>query len=414
MAQYAKSVKSQRKHGARSLVRAAEGSRFRAGARGESPPGGSEWERVQILGDATVNIIDQIEVPTGHILILDGKHGLLETVVMGDYGKDVNLNESGPVRDGTPLMPLTDKWVFSISTQYGCSMGCQFCDVPKVGPGKNATLHDLQQQVLLGLKTHAEVRYSNRLNIHYARMGEPTWNPNVLDHARWMKEHIDPEFNVHPVLTTMMPAKNEWLKTMLHCWMRIKNRVYHGNAGLQLSINSTDEDERQKIFSRNALPLHEISAICDGMVPVGRKITLNFPVCQWTVDPDVLLRYFDTERFLIKLTPMHITDASVKFGHETAGDYTTLEPYEGLAKSLRDRGYDVLIFIASREEDFGFITCGNAALAVRNGRVSKSIQTRNGELTFVGGSSIGKTPFTPWSRQPDKYHTATVERNIHV
>lgn len=359
-----------------------------------------------------MKIREQIEVPTGHILLLDGAKGPLETVVMGDYGKDINLNEAGAVKDGTPLMPLTDKWVFSISTQYGCSMGCQFCDVPKVGPGVNATLHDLQQQVLLGLKTHCEITYSNRLNIHYARMGEPTWNPAVLDHARWMKEHIDPEFNVHPVLTTMMPSKNEWLKVMLHAWMRMKNRVYNGNAGLQLSINSTDEEERRKIFAGNALPLIDIARMCEGMVPIGRKITLNFPVCQWTVDPKVLRTYFDIERFLIKLTPMHITDASKRFGHETAGDYTTLQPYEKLASDLRSEGYDVLIFIASREEDFGFITCGNAALAVRSGKAKKEIQTRDGLLRFVGDSSIGKTPFTPWSKQPDRYHTATTEKNI--
>lgn len=359
-----------------------------------------------------MKLVERIEVPTGHILLLEGANGPLETVVMGDYGKDVNLNKEAAVSDGTPLVPLTDKWVFSISTQYGCSMGCQFCDVPKVGPGKNATLLDLQQQVLLGLKTHPEVPYCNRLNIHYARMGEPTFNPQVLDHARWMKEHIDPEFNVHPVLTTMCPSKNEWLKTMLHAWMRIKNRVYHGNAGLQLSINSTREEERQKIFSGNALSLPAIAKICDGMVPIGRKITLNFPVCQWEVDPQRLVEYFDTERFIVKLTPMHVTDTSQKFGHETAGDYTTPEPYQQLAEDLRSVGYEVLIFIASREEDHGFITCGNAALAVRNGRCGKEIQTRKGPLNFVGGRSVGSTPFTPWREQPDPYHTDLVETNV--
>jgi len=38
-------------------------------------------------------------------------------------------------------------------------------------------------------------------------MGEPTWNPNVLDCAKWLKEHIDPEFKVHPVVSTMMPKR---------------------------------------------------------------------------------------------------------------------------------------------------------------------------------------------------------------
>lgn len=358
-----------------------------------------------------MEITEQIEVPTGHIMLLNGAKGALETVVMGDYGKDVNLGH-GQVADGTPLVPLTDKWVLSISTQYGCSMGCKFCDVPKVGPGINATLHDLQQQVLLGLKTHPEVTYSNRLNIHYARMGEPTFNPAILDHARWMKEHIDPEYNVHPVLTTMCPSGNEWLKVMLHAWMRIKNRVYHGNAGLQLSINSTDEDERRRMFSRNALSLDDIARLCDGMVPIGRKITLNFPVCEWTVDPDVLLKYFDPERFLVKLTPMHVTDASSRAGYETEGDYTAVEPYEKLAADIRSRGYDVIVFIASREEDFGFITCGNVALGVRDGRVKKDISLRPGPLNFVGGSSVGATPFKPWREQRDPYHTSHTEQNI--
>lgn len=358
-----------------------------------------------------MKITEQIEVPTGHIMLLEGAKGPLETVVMGDYGKDVNLGH-GQVADGTPLIPLTDKWVFSISTQYGCSMGCKFCDVPKVGPGTNATLHDMQQQVLLGLKTHPEVTYSNRLNIHYARMGEPTFNPAVLEHARWMKEHLDPEFNVHPVLTTMCPSGNEWLKTMLHAWMRMKNRVYHGNAGLQLSINSTDEGERDRMFSRNALSLADISKMCEGMVPIGRKITLNFPVCEWTIEPSVLLKYFDPERFLIKLTPMHVTDSSQRAGYETEGDYTAVEPYEKIAENIKAHGYDVIIFIASREEDFGFITCGNVALAVREGRVKKEIEKRAGELKFVGGSSCGETPLIRWREQADPYHTAHTEKNI--
>lgn len=358
-----------------------------------------------------MKIIERIEVPTGHILLLESSKGQLETVVMGDYGKDVNLGH-GQVKDGTPLIPLTDKWVFSISTQYGCSMGCKFCDVPKVGPGVNASLNDMQQQVLLGLKTHPEILYSNRLNIHYARMGEPTFNPAVLDHARWMKEHIDPEYNVHPVLTTMCPKSNEWLKVMLHAWMRMKNRVYHGNAGLQLSLNGTNEAQRTRMFSGNALPLEDIARLCDGMVPIGRKITLNFPVCEWEVDPNVLLKYFDTERFLLKLTPMHVTDSSKRAGYETEGDYTQTYPYEKLAVELRAVGYEVIIFIASREEDFGFITCGNVALGVRSGRVKKTIQQRAGDLLFTTGSSIGITPFRKWSDQRDPYHQQHVELNI--
>ena len=310
-----------------------------------------------------MKIIRRIKVPTGDICVVDGEKGKLEFVSLGDYGKDVNLNQNKSVPDGLPLLPLEEKWVLTISTQYGCSMGCVFCDVPMVGPGINATLTDMQQQIITGLHLHPEIERSDRLNVHYARMGEPTWNPNVLDHAKWMKEHIDPEYKVHPVVSTIMPKNNEWLRTFIHTWMRIKNRTYGGNAGLQLSINSTNDFERSVIFNNSALPLYKIARIFDDVVPVGRKITLNFPVCKWEISSEVLLRYFDPGMFLVKLTPMHKTTSAESCEYRTVGDYTRPEPYEYIAQDLRKAGYEVLVFIASREEDESMITCGNAILS---------------------------------------------------
>jgi len=307
-------------------------------------------------------IIRNVSVPTGNILVVQGEHGLLEVLSIGDYGKDKNLNGCGSVPDNLPLVPFERKWVITLSTQYGCSMGCTFCDVPKVGKGVNATLTDMQRQVIAGLQLHPEVTWSNRLNIHYARMGEPSFNPAVLEHARWLKDHIDPEYSVHPVVTTMCPKDNEWLKTFLHAWVRIKNRVFHGNAGLQLSINSTDEGVREKIFRKSALPLWKIAKLLDGCVPVGRKFTLNFAVCEWPIEADVLLRYFDPDRFLVKLTPMHETKAAIAHGHKTEGDYTNPASYKAVQTSLEKAGYEVLVFVTSADEDLSRITCGNAIL----------------------------------------------------
>lgn len=281
---------------------------------------------------------------------------------LGDYGKDVNLNQHKKVEHQT-LLPLTEKWVITISTQYGCSMGCTFCDVPKVGPGKNATFTDLIKQVIVGVNLYPSVR-SKRLNIHFARMGEPTWNPNVLDAAKWIHEHIGPEHEVvHPVVSTMMPCRNIWLKTFIHAWMRIKNRLYRGDAGLQISINSTSERERSTMFHGNACNLMQISKIMKGIVPYGRKITLNFAVAEWEIDPEVLLQYFNPEFYVIKLTPMHKTITALDNGIKTVGDYTESYPYEHHEEALKKAGYDVLVFIASREEDEGRITCGNAILS---------------------------------------------------
>lgn len=256
-----------------------------------------------------MEILRRISVPTGDILIVSGTHGKLECLSLGDYGKAINLNPTKPVHH-TDTLPLNEKWVLTISSQYGCSMGCVFCDVPRVGSGRNATLLDLNQQVITALLLHPEVKSSRRLNIHFARMGEPTWNPNVLDCAKWLHEHINPEYRVHPVVSTMMPRRNQWLKTFIHAWMRIKNRLYDGEAGLQLSINSTDERERRLMFCDNACSLHEIHDILDGIIPVGRKITLNFAVAHWTINPQTLLEWFDPDRFVIKLTPVHKTSSA--------------------------------------------------------------------------------------------------------
>lgn len=317
-----------------------------------------------------MNILRNIEVPTGNILVVNGERGQLELLSLGDYGKHVNLkcDAMGLTRDipkveHTKMLPLSEKWVITISTQYGCSMGCNFCDVPKVGAGINATYNDLIKQVLTGIKLHPEIKTTKRLNIHFARMGEPTWNPNVLDATKWFKTHIDPEYKIHPVVSTIMPKKNEWLKTFIHTWMRMKNRLLQGNAGLQLSINSTNEREREIMFNGNACSLEQIARIMEGIIPNGRKITLNFALAEWEIDPDILLKYFDPDDYIIKITPMHKTTKARQNNIRTKGDYTTYYPYASVEENLKIAGYDVLVFIASREEDLGRITCGNAILS---------------------------------------------------
>lgn len=319
-----------------------------------------------------MKLLHRIPVPTGDICIVQGDLGRLECLSIGDYGKDVNLKadfmglerEPSPVKH-TKLLPLSEKWVVTISTQYGCDSGCTFCDVPRVGKGTNATLRDLIGQVLTALALHPEVRESERLNIHYARMGEPSWNPCVLDSAETFHHILQPAFMVHPVVSTMMPKANTELENFLQEWMRIKNEQYAGNAGLQLSINSTDDAARAKMFNGSAHDLKDIAIIADQFIPKGRKITLNFALGDWDINAKRLKELFDPERFLVKLTPLHVTQRVDRRSMMPAGDWTQYTPYADTEKALRDEGFDVIVFIASHEEDNSRITCGNALLAHR-------------------------------------------------
>ena len=317
-----------------------------------------------------MKILQRLSVPTGDILVVNGELGKLEMLSIGKYDKHINMkadflnlyNKLEQVRH-VPQLPLTERWIVRISTQYGCNMGCKFCDVPSVGRGKNATFNDIVGQVTTGLKLHPEIKWSNKFNIHMTRMGEPTWNPNVLEAAKWFKQHIDPEYNAYPVISTMMPKNNKQLQTFIHTWMHIKNNLYNGKAGLQLSINSTDESERRHIFNDNAHSIEEISHIMNGIIPKGRKITLNFAVADYTIDPDILLKYFHPDNYIVKLTQMHKTAEATKNGINTFGDYTLYEPYEKYEEKLRNAGYNVIVFVESEEEDSGLVTCGNAILS---------------------------------------------------
>lgn len=321
-----------------------------------------------------MEIIRNIKVPTGNILIVNGELGKLECVSLGDYGAENNLKADflGLTRKidrvtSQKIMPLTDKWVVTISTQYGCSMNCKFCDVPKVGPGVNATADDMINQIKAGLSIHSDISNTKRLNIHYARMGEPTWNPKVLKVTKVLHEELKDIIGnslIHPVISTMLPKRNSGLVKFLTEWMDIKNNLYDGNAGLQFSINSTSDTERNHMFSGNSLSLSEISNIGKSLeFPKGRKVTLNFAVAGYEIDAVKLKELFDPTKFVVKLTPMHKTHAALSNDIRTTGDYTTFYPYEYIEEQLKKQGFDVLVFIASDDEDLGRITCGNAILS---------------------------------------------------
>lgn len=324
-----------------------------------------------------MKLLKKIKVPTGEIYTAEGEKGVLEFLTVGDYGKQANIKADflGITRElnGVPngeIQPLSEKWVVTISTQYGCSMGCKFCDVPKVGPGRNATERDLLEQVAYAINEHPDVTDTKRLNIHFARMGEPTWNPKVIGAAveirRMASIHFGHSVLIHPVVSTMLPANNHKLNDFLWDWaQRIKNDAYDGDAGLQFSINSTDDEQRKYLFSGSSLTLGQISDLADQLPkPKGRKYTLNFALADDSIiEGKVLASLFDPERWICKITPLHRTSSAEQNGIRTTGGYEAFTPYKAVEDDLKAHGFDVIVFVPSYDEDDGLITCGNAILS---------------------------------------------------
>lgn len=317
-------------------------------------------------------MIEIIKTHTGKIYVDREKN--LEFLTVGDYGKENNIKADflGLTKEINGVqhheVNLADKWVATISTQKGCMMNCKFCDCPKFGFRGNASREELEYEVRTILEGEDQ-KYTERFNVHFARMGEPTFNPAVLDFAeqdlrRLVSRYITAE-TIHPVVSTMMPKDNKKLLSFLLRWCHIKNEVYHGEAGLQLSINSTSPVQRGWQFDNKSLSLEQISYIAESLpIPVGRKYTLNFAVTKDTeLDAEVLDTLFDKEKFIVKITPIHETHNALQNGFEVTTSYDDYDVYRDFERPLVSLGWDVIVFVPSKEEDSDRITCGNALIA---------------------------------------------------
>lgn len=299
----------------------------------------------------------------------------LEYLYVGDYGKENNIKASFLGYDKRidevkhHDVDITDKLVVTVSSQKGCPMNCNFCDCPKLGFKGNATLPELVTEIMSGVALSG-IKHGKRLNVHYARMGEPTFNPNVITSAEYIAkmlgdENSDVTFDeYHPVVSTMMPKANKNLKEFLHRWVKT-GFVYGGEDGfgLQFSINTLDEDDRNAMFRNRSMSLQEISEVIRELpMPKKRKYTLNFAVTSKSnLDVDLMNKYFDKEKCIVKITPIHETVEAVDEGYEIVKDFDVYEKFE---QPLVDDGWDVIVFVPSREEDADRITCGNSLIAL--------------------------------------------------
>ena len=315
-----------------------------------------------------------VNTHTGKIYV-DTEHRL-EFLTVGDYGKENNIKadflglhkEINGVKHTD--VDLTQKWVATISTQKGCPMNCKFCDCPKYGFFGNASVEELAYQIETILQNET-VKNTDRFNVHFARMGEPTFNPNVLAFAKGQLRELVAKYivaqTVHPVVSTMLPKNNNNLTKFVLDWCNIKNIDYRGEAGLQFSINSTDDAQRDYQFNNRSLSLAAISELAKTLPqPIGRKYTLNFAVTKDTIlDAERLTKLFDPKKFIVKITPIHETKSAVKNGFDVTTSYDDYDVYRQFERPLVEMGWDVIVFVPSHEEDSDRITCGNALIAAK-------------------------------------------------
>ena len=100
-------------------------------------------------------------------------------VYIAEFGEDKRIELVESVQ---PPIPREEKWVLLVSSMFGCPVECIMCDAGGYYHGK-LTKDELFAQIdYLVYKRFPDGRVPARqFKIQFARMGEPSLNPAVLD-----------------------------------------------------------------------------------------------------------------------------------------------------------------------------------------------------------------------------------------
>jgi len=170
-----------------------------------------------------------------------------------------------------------------------------------------------------------------KFKIHFARMGEPSLNENLLQVLRQLPDRYKYR-SLMPCISTIAPrGTDEFFDDLMH----IKSELYHGTFQLQFSIHSTDETERNHLMPAKKWHLSQIARY-------GERF----------------YQHFDPDKFLIKITPLNPTHTAAKNNLSSF-----IDAYQGPGQcdaidQLREIGFEVLLSIGETQEDQIGSNCG--------------------------------------------------------
>lgn len=257
-----------------------------------------------------------------------------------------------------PPTPRDRKWVLMISTLYGCPVGCLMCDAGGHFRG-NLTKAEMAKQIEYLISSRYPDGHvpSKQFKIQFARMGEPTFNPGVLDLLEELPTIVSAP-GLMPSLSTIAPHGREgFFDRLIH----VKNDHYsNGGFQLQFSIHTTDRRLRDELMPVKKWDLAQIAGFGERYYrPGDRKITLNFALADGSpTDIAVLRRHFNPEKFLIKITPINPTYRARKAGLRSFLKEDSNGREHQLTSGLRAAGFEVIVSVGELEENEIGSNCG--------------------------------------------------------
>ena len=257
-----------------------------------------------------------------------------------------------------PPLPREEKWVLLVSTMFGCPIGCSMCDAGGHYQGKPTREQILDQIDFLVRKRYPDgVIPAKQFKIQFARMGEPTLNPAVLD----VLDELPVLYHAPGLMPSISTVAPKGCDDFLEQLLVIKNKHYSGGQfQFQFSIHTTDQALRDQLIPVRKWNFAQMKVYGERFFkPSDRKITLNFALAvDMPVEPAVLHEYFDPQKFLIKITPLNPTYQAMENKLSSYIDpYASEYGYE-IVKNLEQYGYQVIVSIGEVEENLIGSNCG--------------------------------------------------------
>ena len=261
-----------------------------------------------------------------------------------------------------PPLTRAEKWIINLSTQFGCPVGCPFCDAGVTYVG-NPTTNELLDQVRWALSRHPDmISRCRKLKVHFARMGEPALNDAVLEALSRLPAEVN-STELWACLATVAPrGRRQWFEELL----AIKRRLYHGRFQLQFSVQATDVADRKRLIPIPHWTLEEIADYGRRFfAPGDRTVVLNFALAQGVVlDTALLRRLFKPACFAIKITPVNPTERGTINGIETVLRSARASQIAAVCQSLLSYGFDVIESVGDGREDRIGSNCGQSVRAL--------------------------------------------------
>lgn len=257
-----------------------------------------------------------------------------------------------------PPVPREKKWVLVVSSLFGCPIGCSFCDAGITYKGKLS-----KEEIFAQIDFPIRKRFLGgdipveKFKVQFARVGEPALNSAVIEAL----SELPSRYNAPGLLPCVSTIAPEGSDAFFEGLLDVRKNIYRNrDFQLQFSIHTTDEELRNKLIPVKKWDFEKISDYGEVFFEEGRrKITLNFALGRDTpVEPSLLLKYFNPDKFLIKITPINPTYKALKNKISSFVDSRDNGRLELLIDKLKNAGYEVIKSIGILEENHIGSNCG--------------------------------------------------------